>query len=135
MSRCERTVAPSWSRRMRAAIDAEYAEVLERLPDFFTELDAETTRGRVTFAEVEESEADLARFRAWVAKIAARDYFTAADAEALAGLVDVPSVSAQGKGACAGETTVVSLSRFACGHAGVYRYVSDILAAYVGPGT
>ena len=84
MSRCERTVAPSWSRRMRAAIDAEYAEVLERLPDFFTELDAETTRGRVTFAEVEESEADLARFRAWVAKIAARDYFTAADAEALA---------------------------------------------------
>ena len=30
-----------------------------------------------TYAEVEESEADLERFRSWLAKIAARDYFTA----------------------------------------------------------
>jgi ChrB-like protein len=29
------------------------------------------------YVEVEESEADLDRFRAWLAKITARDYFTA----------------------------------------------------------
>ncbi|MFF8029744.1 Chromate resistance protein ChrB [Streptomyces sp. NPDC007896] len=37
----------------------------------------ETARGRAVFAEVEESEADLERFRSWVAKIEARDYFGA----------------------------------------------------------
>jgi hypothetical protein len=60
-----------------AARDAEYAEVLERLPAFQQELAAERARGRATYAEVEESEADLERFRSWMAKIAARDYFAA----------------------------------------------------------
>src|ERR1044072_7934277 len=60
-----------------AARDAEYAEVLDRLPTFHEELDLERARGRATYAEVEESEADLERFRSWLAKIAARDYFTA----------------------------------------------------------
>ncbi|MEV4177170.1 Chromate resistance protein ChrB [Nonomuraea sp. NPDC049709] len=60
-----------------AARDAEYAEVLERLPAFRQELAAERARGRATYAEVEESEADLERFRSWMAKIAARDYFAA----------------------------------------------------------
>lgn len=62
---------------MTAAIDREYAEVLERLPSLFGELEMETKRGRAIFAEVEESEADLERFRSWVAKIDARDYFGA----------------------------------------------------------
>jgi hypothetical protein len=62
---------------MAAAVDEEYAEVLERLPSFFAELEMESGRGRVVFAEVEESEADLERFRSWVAKIEARDYFGA----------------------------------------------------------
>jgi hypothetical protein len=60
-----------------AARDAEYAEVLARLPAFREELATERGRGRATYAEVEESEADLERFRAWLAKIAARDYFDA----------------------------------------------------------
>jgi hypothetical protein len=60
-----------------AARDAEYAEVLERIPALREELAEERTRGRATYAEVEESEADLERFRSWLAKIAARDYFTA----------------------------------------------------------
>jgi hypothetical protein len=60
-----------------AARNAEYAEVLERLPAFHEELDLERARGRATYAEVEESEADLERFRAWLAKISARDYFAA----------------------------------------------------------
>jgi uncharacterized protein YdbL (DUF1318 family) len=57
--------------------DAEYAEVVERAPQLLAELEQETARGRATYAEVEESEADLDRFDKWLAKIAARDYFTA----------------------------------------------------------
>jgi hypothetical protein len=63
----------------------EYAEVLERVPAFLEELATERALGRTTYAEVEESEADLERFRSWLAKIAARDYFgahNAADAHA-----------------------------------------------------
>jgi ChrB-like protein len=62
---------------MNAARDQEYREVLERLPEFAAELDKERAEGRTTYAEVEESEADLERYRSWLAKIAARDYFGA----------------------------------------------------------
>jgi hypothetical protein len=58
----------------------EYAEVLERTPAFLDEIASERARGRVTYAEVEESEADLERYRSWLAKIAARDYFGAPNA-------------------------------------------------------
>ncbi|MFF4361615.1 Chromate resistance protein ChrB [Streptomyces sp. NPDC001604] len=70
---------------MSAAIDQEYAEVLERLPSFFAELEMEAGRGRAVFAEVEESEADLERFRSWVAKIEARDYFGAPQGDRVRG--------------------------------------------------
>jgi hypothetical protein len=60
-----------------AARDAEYAEVVERAPSLLEELATETARGRATYAEVEESEADLTRFRSWIGKITARDYFGA----------------------------------------------------------
>lgn len=60
-----------------AARDIEYAEVLDRLPSFLEELEKERARGNATYAEVEESETDLERFRSWLAKIAARDYFDA----------------------------------------------------------
>ena len=43
--------------------------VVSRLPD--------QSLHRTTYAEVEESEADLERFDKWLAKIAARDYFAA----------------------------------------------------------
>jgi ChrB-like protein len=55
---------------------AEYQELLDRLPEFTSELAAERAKGRLTYAEVEESEADLARFQRWLAKIAGRDYFS-----------------------------------------------------------
>lgn len=64
-------------RELQEARSGEYTEVLERFPAFFAELETETARGRTTFEEVEESEADLARFRTWLRKIAARDYFQA----------------------------------------------------------
>jgi hypothetical protein len=62
---------------MNAARDEEYGEVLERLPEFLAELDKERARGQRTYAEVEECEADLERYRSWLAKITARDYFGA----------------------------------------------------------
>jgi uncharacterized protein YdbL (DUF1318 family) len=64
------------------ARDVEYAEVLERLPEFRAELEKELARGRATYVEVEECEADLDRFRSWISKIAARDYFDAPGAAA-----------------------------------------------------
>jgi hypothetical protein len=60
-----------------AARDVEYGEVLERTLAMLAEIAAETTRGRASYVEVEESEADLQRFRTWLAKIVARDYFGA----------------------------------------------------------
>ncbi|WP_433040642.1 Chromate resistance protein ChrB [Dactylosporangium sp. CS-033363] len=71
--------------QFNVARDAEYGEILERTPPLLAELAAGAARGRVTYAEVEESEAELERFRTWIAKIAARDYFGAtgrAEAEA-----------------------------------------------------
>ena len=67
--------------------DAEYAEVLERAPQLLAELATETERGRATYTEVEESEADLERFEKWVAAIAARDYFAAPGAIAAHGAI------------------------------------------------
>jgi hypothetical protein len=67
---------------LNAARDAEYGEVLERLPAFLAELDMERARGRASYAEVEESEADLERFRSWLSKIEKRDYFAAPGAPA-----------------------------------------------------
>ena len=62
---------------LQAARDDEYGEVLERVPAFLDELTSERDRDRATYEEVEESEADLERFRAWLAKIDRRDYFEA----------------------------------------------------------
>ena len=70
---------------LRRARDEEYGEVLERVPAFLDELRSERDRDRATYEEVEESEADLERFRSWLAKIDRRDYFGAprrADAHA-----------------------------------------------------
>lgn len=73
---------------LNAARDAEYAEVLERLPELRRELANERARGNATYAEVEESEADLDRFRAWLSKIAARDYFAAPGGQAARAAVE-----------------------------------------------
>jgi hypothetical protein len=62
---------------LQAARDDEYGEVLERVPAFLDELRRERDRDRATYEEVEESEADLERFRVWLAKIDRRDYFGA----------------------------------------------------------
>lgn len=60
-----------------AARDAEYAEVVERAAALVEELSREAARGKLTFAEVEENEADLARLERWLRRVRARDLFGA----------------------------------------------------------
>lgn len=62
----------------RAERADEYQEVCARTPAFLEEIDSERAKGRTTYAEVEESEADLDRLRTWLSRIQARDYFEAA---------------------------------------------------------
>lgn len=62
---------------LNAARDDEYTELLERLPELSEELERERGRGRASYVEVEENEADLQRYRSWLKKITDRDYFGA----------------------------------------------------------
>lgn len=55
----------------------EYNEIVSRVPAFLEEIAMERARGRATYAEVEESEADLERLQKWLARVRARDYFDA----------------------------------------------------------
>jgi len=55
----------------------EYREVVQRTQQFHDELQLERRRGRATYTELEESDADLARHQKWLAAIRARDYFDA----------------------------------------------------------
>jgi hypothetical protein len=55
----------------------EYGEVVESTRQFHDELELERRRGRTTYTELEESDADLARYQKWLAAIRARDYFDA----------------------------------------------------------
>jgi len=55
----------------------EYQEIVSRVPAFLEEIAIERGGGRTTYAEVEESEADLERLEKWLARIKGRDYFAA----------------------------------------------------------
>jgi hypothetical protein len=55
----------------------EYHELVESTRQFHEELQLERRRGRTTYTELEESDADLARYQKWLAAIRARDYFNA----------------------------------------------------------
>jgi hypothetical protein len=55
----------------------EYHELVESTQRFHDELQLERRRGRATYTELEESDADLARYQKWLAAIRARDYFDA----------------------------------------------------------
>src|SRR5215510_9048698 len=55
----------------------EYHELVESTRQFHEELAGERRRGRATYTELEESDADLARYQRWLAAIRARDYFGA----------------------------------------------------------
>ena len=55
----------------------EYGELVQSTRQFHEELQLERRRGRTTYTELEESDADLARHQKWLAAIRARDYFEA----------------------------------------------------------
>lgn len=55
----------------------EYHEVVESTQQFHEELRLERRRGRAIYTELEESDANLARYQKWLAAIQARDYFDA----------------------------------------------------------
>ncbi|MFL5862745.1 MAG: Chromate resistance protein ChrB [Solirubrobacteraceae bacterium] len=55
----------------------EYRELVQSTRQFHEELQLERGRGRTTYPELEESDADLARYQKWLAAIRARDYFDA----------------------------------------------------------
>ena len=65
----------------------EYHEVVESTRQFHEELQLERRRGRTTYTELEESDADLARYQKWLAAIRARDYFDAPGGEEAAAAV------------------------------------------------
>ena len=52
-----------------------------------TSIALERRRGRATYTELEESDADLARHQKWLAAIRARDYFDAPGGEGAAAAV------------------------------------------------
>jgi len=78
--------------RLNAERSDEYNEFCSRVPAFLDEIAHERALGRTTYAEVEESEADLDRLRTWIKRINDRDYFDAPGgseaAEALARCVE-----------------------------------------------
>jgi uncharacterized protein YdbL (DUF1318 family) len=63
--------------RFNSARNAEYAEVVERALALQAELEREGARGKFTFAEVEENEADLAKLQRWLQTVGGRDLFDA----------------------------------------------------------
>jgi hypothetical protein len=66
----------------------EYGEIAERTRDFLAEIDMERGRGRATYTEFAESDADLARFQKWLAAVRKRDYFDADGREQAEAAVD-----------------------------------------------
>ena len=81
---------------MQAERTDEYHELVESTRQFHEELAGERRRGRVTYTELEESDADLARYRRWLAAIRARDYFGApGDDEATAAVASCEAALAR----------------------------------------
>lgn len=61
--------------RFQQQADEEYQEFLGRCQDFHKELDYERNENNLTFAELDENEAELTKLRSWLPKIRDRDLF------------------------------------------------------------
>lgn len=66
----------------------EYDELASRCNGLLEETAKETRRGKLSFAELEEVEADAANLEKWLGKIGARDFFPDDRAAAVAGQVE-----------------------------------------------
>lgn len=63
--------------RFQQQANQEYEEFLGQCQDFHLELSKERKTGNLTFAEMEENEAELGKLRSWLPKIRERDLFDA----------------------------------------------------------
>ncbi|MEH1912591.1 MAG: Chromate resistance protein ChrB [Nostoc sp.] len=63
--------------RFQQQADQEYQEFLGQCRDFHSELSEERETSNLTFAELEENEAELTKLRSWLPKIRDRDLFDA----------------------------------------------------------
>lgn len=61
--------------RFQQQADQEYQEFLGQCRDLHSELSEERKIGNLTFAELEENEAELTKLRSWLPKIRDRDLF------------------------------------------------------------
>lgn len=72
---------PTWEAetiaRFNRGRDEEYAELVENVERFEDEVARESRRGKFTFAELEDLEADWEKLGRWRERIAARDFFDA----------------------------------------------------------
>jgi len=77
------TVSPdlAWQQetceRFNQARDAEYAEIIENVERFEDEVRRERSKGRFTFAQLEDIEADWEKVQRWHERIRSRDFFDA----------------------------------------------------------
>jgi hypothetical protein len=63
--------------RFNDARDAEYSEVVENVERFEDEIRRERSKGRYTFAQLDDIEADWEKIQRWCERIRARDFFEA----------------------------------------------------------
>jgi hypothetical protein len=63
--------------RFNQARDDEYAEIVENVERLEDEIRRETRKGRLTFAQLEDIEADFEKLQRWAERITKRDFFTA----------------------------------------------------------
>jgi hypothetical protein len=77
------TTSPSgeWEQRLlqrfNATRDAEYAELVENVERFESEIDRERRKRRFGFPQLEDIEAEWERLERWCVRIRARDFFAA----------------------------------------------------------
>ena len=74
--------------RFNQARDEEYAEVVENVERFEADLQRESQKGKFTFAELEDSEADWEKIERWLPRIEARDFFLSPGHEAALGALE-----------------------------------------------
>ncbi|AKG33309.1 Chromate resistance protein ChrB [Paenibacillus durus] len=67
---------------------AEYEELLEGCKNFLIEIETETKKGKFTFHEVEENEAELGKLIRWHKKITKRDFFLCSNSAQAKELLD-----------------------------------------------
>ncbi len=73
--------SPEWQQdligRFNQARDDEYVEVVENVERFEDEISRESRKGKFTFAELEDIEADWEKLQRWQERVTTRDFFGA----------------------------------------------------------